>query len=100
MRPFQSFTEDGVLWPDGRVTQVDAVIWCTGFRPALDHLRGLGIVDAEGKVTLNRQQSVEAPSVWLMGYGNWTGAASATITGAGRVARMASREIVANLSAI
>jgi len=97
VRPFQRFTEDGVIWPDGRALQVDAVIWCTGFRAALDHLDGLGIVDADGTVALNGQQSTRVPGLWLMGYGNWTGAASATIIGAGRVAREASREIVTYL---
>lgn len=97
VRPFHSFAEDGVVWPDGRTTQIDAVIWCTGFRPALDHLRGLGIVDADGKVATHGQQSTAVPGLWLMGYGNWTGAASATIIGAGRVAREASREIVTYL---
>lgn len=98
VRPFQSFAEDSVVWPDGRATPVDAVIWCTGFRPALDHLRGLGIVEADGKVALQGQQSTAMPGLWLMGYGNWSGAASATIIGAGRVAREASREIVAHLA--
>jgi hypothetical protein len=27
------------------------------------------------------------PRLWLAGYGNWTGAASATLIGAGRTAR-------------
>ena len=34
MRPFERMTETGVVWPDGTQTAVDAIIWCTGFRPA------------------------------------------------------------------
>ena len=35
VRPFRRFTPDGagVEWADGTATPVDAVIWCTGFRP-------------------------------------------------------------------
>src|SRR5690606_26255186 len=40
-RPFARFTMDGVVWPNGREERVDAVIWCTGFRPSLDHLHAL-----------------------------------------------------------
>ena len=36
VRPFARFSEMGVVWPDGREEAVDAVVWCTGFRPALD----------------------------------------------------------------
>lgn len=87
VRPFSRFAEDGVFWKDGTTTPIDAVIWCTGFRPALDHLRSLGVVNKDGRVELRDQQSVEEPRLWLAGYGDWTGAASATLIGAGRTAR-------------
>ena len=48
--PFVRFEPDGVVWPDGRRTRVDAVIWCTGFRPALDHLAPLGLLRPDGLV--------------------------------------------------
>ena len=45
LRPqFAGFTQDGVVWPDGTRSTVDAVIWCTGFRPALGHLAALGVL--------------------------------------------------------
>ncbi|MDY6964047.1 MAG: hypothetical protein SV862_19375, partial [Pseudomonadota bacterium] len=31
-------------------TPADAIIWCTGFRPALGHLQGLGVLDEDGRV--------------------------------------------------
>jgi putative flavoprotein involved in K+ transport len=52
VRPFVTFTADGVRWLDGNVTTVDAVIWCAGFRPALDHLAPLGIVEVEGHIAV------------------------------------------------
>ena len=86
-RPFTAFHEQGVLWPDGEAERIDAVIWCTGFRPALDHLRPLGVVEADGRVAVEAGRSIREPRLWLMGYGDWTGAASATIVGVTRAAR-------------
>lgn len=87
VRPFARFTPDGVVWRDGTSEPVDAVIWCTGFRPALDHLRPLGLVDEHGRVAVEDQRAVEEPRLWLAGYGDWTGAASATLIGSARTAR-------------
>ncbi|NVZ67087.1 pyridine nucleotide-disulfide oxidoreductase, partial [Pseudomonas gingeri] len=50
VRPFTHFTSTGVVWPSGSETKVDAVIWCTGFSPALDHLISLGVVGPDGRV--------------------------------------------------
>ena len=46
--PFVRFEADGVAWPDGSHGRVDAVIWCTDFRPALDHFAPLGVLEADG----------------------------------------------------
>lgn len=86
-RPFTAFSDQGVVWPDGETEVIDAVIWCTGFRPALDHLRPLGVVEADGRVAVEDGRSTRQPRLWLMGYGDWTGAASATIVGVTRAAR-------------
>lgn len=86
-RPFTAFRERGVTWPDGRDEPIDAVIWCTGFRPALDHLGPIGVVEADGRVVVTDGRSTRQPRLWLMGYGDWTGAASATIVGVTRAAR-------------
>lgn len=96
-RPFARFTEHGVEWADGRHTEVDAVIWCTGFRPALDHLQPLGVVEADGKVAVEGTRALRQPNLWLVGYGEWTGAASATLIGVTRTARSTVSEIVAAL---
>ncbi|MBX9614402.1 MAG: NAD(P)/FAD-dependent oxidoreductase [Caulobacteraceae bacterium] len=87
VRPFREMTATGVIWPDGAEMSVDAVIWCTGFRPALDHLTGLGVVEPDGKVAVQGQRSIKEPRLWLAGYGDWTGPGSATLMGAARTAR-------------
>lgn len=93
VRPFERFTQRGVIWPDGREEAIDAVIWCTGFHFALDHLRTLDIFDEHGHIPLSGTRSVREPRLWLVGYGEWTGFASATIIGVGRTARETAREI-------
>lgn len=92
-RPFNRFTATGVVWEDGAETPVDAVIWCTGFKPALDHLRPLGVVSDAGRAEVEGTRSVREPRLWLLGYGDWTGFASATLIGVGRTARSAAAEI-------
>ena len=92
-RPFERFTETGVIWDDGEAERIDAVIWATGFQPALDFLRPLGVVTENNQVEVNGTRSVKEPRLWLVGYGNWTGFASATIIGVGRTARRTVEEI-------
>jgi putative flavoprotein involved in K+ transport len=90
---FTHFTERGVAWPDGRETAEDAVLWATGFRAALDHLAPLGLVDATGRIAVRGTRAAAEPRLWLVGYGEWTGFASATIIGVGRTARATVEEL-------
>lgn len=98
VRPFQRFVENGVVWENANFTAVDAVIWCTGFLPALTHLRDAGLVDPDGRVAVVDGQSVADPRVWFVGYGNWLAPASATLIGAGRNARETIPRLVAFLA--
>ena len=93
VRPFLRFTDTGVEWADGSQTPVDAVIWCTGFRPALGYLGSLGVCTADGRVAVEGTHSIQEPRLWLVGYGDWTGAASATLIGVTRTARSTVEEI-------
>jgi len=96
---FTRFTRTGVVWPDGRETREDAVIWCTGFRPTLAHLAPLGVLDEHGRVAVRGTRAVAEPRLWLVGYGEWTGFASATLIGVGRSARATVDEITGILGA-
>ncbi|MDF7811612.1 ArsO family NAD(P)H-dependent flavin-containing monooxygenase [Hymenobacter sp. YC55] len=93
VRPFARFTASGVRWPDGREEVVDAVIWCTGFRPALSFLAELGVLQPDGRVATVGTRATAQPGLWLVGYGNWTGFASSTLIGVGRSARATVEEI-------
>lgn len=98
VRPFARFIENAVVWPDATQTPIDAVLWCTGFRPATNHLQSLNIVEPDGRIKVFNQRSITEPRLWLAGYGNWTGAASATLIGAGRTARELAPRIKASLA--
>jgi putative flavoprotein involved in K+ transport len=98
VRPFLRFTEKGVVWQDGSEETIDAVIWCTGFRPALEHFHNLDIIEPDGRVQVTGTRALKNPNVWLVGYGDWTGAASATLIGVTRTARSTVAEIVEALS--
>lgn len=88
---FARLDRDGVVWADGTGTRADAVIWCTGFRPALAHLAPLGLRTRAGHVATAGTRAVDEPRLHLLGYGDWTGPASATLIGVGRPARDAAR---------
>jgi cation diffusion facilitator CzcD-associated flavoprotein CzcO len=87
---FSRLTPQGVAWADGTEQAYDAVIWCTGFRPALHHLRPLGLRDEHGRIAVGGPSGTQVladPRVHLVGYGDWTGPASATLAGVGPSAR-------------
>ena len=95
---FTRMTERGVVWPGGREEPVDVVIWCTGFRPALEHLAPLGVIEPGGRIRTSGTHSLIEPRLWLVGYGNWTGFASATLIGVGRTARETVNQIMGELN--
>jgi thioredoxin reductase len=96
---FTGFTQNGVTWPDGSRTREDVVIFATGFGPALRHLAPLGVMAPNGRIEVRGTRSVREPRLWLVGYGDWTGYASATLIGVGRTARATVEEIARVLHA-
>lgn len=98
---FTRFSGDGVEWDgvdrdDGEAARVDAVIWCTGFRPALGHLSGLGLARRGGRIVTEGPRVPDVPGLYLLGYGDWCGAASATLIGVGQWARGAVGDALAD----
>ncbi|MEU3228047.1 ArsO family NAD(P)H-dependent flavin-containing monooxygenase [Streptomyces sp. NPDC006976] len=96
---FTRLVPGGVEWVDGTRAEADAVIWCTGFRPALSHLAPLQLRGRRGHIATDGTRAVDEPRLHLLGYGDWTGPASATLIGVGRPARTAAREVSTLLSA-
>lgn len=62
--------------------RADHLIWCTGFRPSLGPVRRL----LDGTTP-------KYPGLHLVGYGDWTGPGSATLTGVGLYAKQTARSI-------
>ncbi len=92
---FSEILEDGVRWPDGTIVRVDVILWCTGFRRALDHLAPLMIREPGGGITVTGKlltQVAKDPRVHLVGYGP-----SASTIGANRAGAAAARELMAFL---
>ncbi|MFD5786792.1 ArsO family NAD(P)H-dependent flavin-containing monooxygenase [Streptomyces sp. NPDC127037] len=96
---FVRLDRDGVVWADGTRAPADVVIWCTGFRPTLSHLAPLGLRGPRGHIPTADTRALAEPRLHLLGYGDWTGPASATLIGVGRPARDAAREIAGLLRA-
>ncbi|MEV6820674.1 ArsO family NAD(P)H-dependent flavin-containing monooxygenase [Nocardiopsis dassonvillei] len=94
---FDHLTHSGVAWADGSTQDCDVILWCTGFRPVLGHLEPLGIVGGQGRVAVEGPRAVAEPRLHLLGYGDWTGPASATLIGAARTAKAAVAQITQEL---
>ena len=85
---FTAITTDGVT--DGHTTEkLDVILWCTGFRPALRHLQPLHLHTEGSGIVLDGNHVRGEPTLVFLGYGDWTGPASATLIGVGRTARAA-----------
>src|SRR5690606_9879971 len=87
---FDEIVEDGIRWADGRTLRADVILWCTGFRSALDHLGPLMLRSEAGGITMTGRLATQVardPRVHLVGYGP-----SASTIGANRAGRAAAEE--------
>ncbi len=92
---FSEITERGVRWADGTELQADVILWCTGFRSALDHLAPLMLREEGGGITMTGRLATQVardPRIHLVGYGP-----SASTIGANRAGRAAAAELLAYL---
>ncbi|MEV6867826.1 FAD-dependent oxidoreductase [Streptosporangium subroseum] len=94
---FSRVTAAGVTWRDGTTVACDAIVWCTGFRPALGHLAPLRLRASDGLIPTDGTRTLGEPRLHLLGYGDWTGPASATLIGAGRTAKDTVAEVIRQL---
>ena len=94
---FKNLYGEGVVWENGDKEDFDAIIWCTGFGYDTSYLNSLVSMDEKGASNTKESKSLEVEGLWLVGYGNWTGYASATLIGINRTARQTIQEVVALL---
>lgn len=88
------FTKDGAELMDGAELQFDAAIFCTGYVSELRFLKNLPVTIRHHKIPTYGTKSRELPGLWMVGYGSWTGFASATVIGVGRSAKTTVAEII------
>ena len=86
---FSEITPDGVRWPDGSFSPVDAIIWATGFRSELTHLAPLRLREPGGGLWVERGRSMREPRLFLAGYGP-----QASTIGANRAGRTVARQVM------
>ena len=89
---FSEITESGVRWTNGAEVRADVILWCTGFRSALDHLAPLGLEEASGGIQMTGRLATQVardPRLHLVGYGP-----SASTIGANRAGRAAATELL------
>jgi len=94
---FDEIVDDGVCWADGTTLDADVILWCTGFRSALDHLAPLGLREPSGGIVMTGRLATQAakdPRIHLVGYGP-----SASTVGANRAGNAAATELTNFLSA-
>lgn len=92
---FSDITQYGVRWADGSEQRADVILWCTGFRSALDHLAPLQLREPNGGIVMTGRlatQVAKDPRIHLVGYGP-----SASTVGANRAGAAAARELTSFL---
>lgn len=90
---FHKLYQNGVIWENGEEEEFDAIIWCTGFGYDTKYLNSLIKTDERGIANTQESKSLDIDGLWLVGYGGWTGFASATLVGLNRTAKQTIQEI-------
>lgn len=90
---FTRIEPHGVREADGSFTELDAIVWATGFRPAVSHLAPLHLHNSLGGIALHGTQVAADPRIHLVGYGP-----SQSTVGANRAGRAAVAAIHARLA--
>jgi cation diffusion facilitator CzcD-associated flavoprotein CzcO len=88
---FERISEDGVVFEQGKEEVFDVIVWCTGFRSALDHLAPLLKTPQSDHWKMDGRLATRVahePRIHLLGYGP-----SASTVGANRAGRAAAQEI-------
>ena len=88
---FSEITDTGVKWEDGREEKADIILWNTGFKGALDHLKEVVPRERDGGILIDGRLATRVakePRIHLVGYGP-----SASTIGAYRAGSAAASEL-------
>lgn len=92
---FSEITGDGVKWEDGKEEKADVILWNTGFKGALEHLKPVLPREENGGILMAGRLATmvaKEPRIHLPGYGP-----SASTIGANRAGAAAVRELMNTL---
>jgi putative flavoprotein involved in K+ transport len=78
-------TEAATAWTRSSGAPASAPPWSTWCRS--------GVLESDGRIAVQGSRSLRESRLWLVGYGDWTGMASATLAGVTRAARSAVQEV-------
>ena len=85
---FTSIEPTGVREADGSLTEVDVILWATGFKADLAHLAPLSLRNERGGITMVGTQVAAEPRVHLVGYGPSQSTVGANRAGRDAVAKL------------
>jgi hypothetical protein len=92
---FSEITRDGIKWEDGKEERADVILWNTGFKGALEHLKNVVPREENGGILMAGRLATmvaKEPRIHLPGYGP-----SASTIGANRAGAVAVRELMHTL---
>jgi len=92
---FSEITKDGVKWEDGKEERADVILWNTGFKGALEHLKPVLPREENGGILMTGRLATmvaKEPRIHLPGYGP-----SASTIGANRAGAAAASELMDTL---
>jgi putative flavoprotein involved in K+ transport len=91
---FEKFTEEGVVWVDGREEKVDSIIYATGYRPNVNYLSSLiNAVDNSGIPLHSNGISTTIDGLYYLGLSGQRSFSSATIRGVGLDAKFVVKKV-------
>lgn len=85
---FTAITPTGVREVSGEQLPLDVLLWATGFRHELRHLRPLRLHNARGGITMDGTAVAEDPRIHLLGYGPSSSTIGANRAGRAAVSRL------------
>lgn len=94
---FRSFNERGVVWADGELEAIDAVIFATGFRDSPPYLTETSALDEQGRILQREGKSRTMPGLYFVGLRGARSLSSATLRGVGNDARAVAKHLARSL---
>lgn len=92
---FEKITEKGVEWEDGTKIEAQVILWNTGFRHSLEHLKPLNLINEHQGIKMSGKLATQVEQdhrIHLVGYGP-----SASTIGANRAGRVVVDELMTTL---